>query len=226
MYKYLLTPKGNHKNFSKIKKNIILILPNQMFCDRLFDEQFWLIQNQVRSSIKGCKKTTKLYKKFKKVFFKSIYINYSNRECTVLKSRTFSVVNHWVLRGQCDSSRIFWNFFMITFGPFFFSLVNKKTLVIFRILSCVNCGQFWYFGTLSGVNCGKFWYFEYIFRRWLQTSFAGKNYKACPGLEPMNTALLLITLPTAKFVYKRRNNVQYRRRETGDMWQETWDRKH
>ena len=141
------------------KKNIILILPNQMFCDRLFDEQFWLIQNQVRSSIKGCKKTTKLYKKFKKVFFKSIYINYSNRECTVLKSRTFSVVNHWVLRGQCDSSRIFWNFFMITFGPFFFSLVNKKTLVIFRILSCVNCGQFWYFGTLSGVNCGQLLYF-------------------------------------------------------------------
>ena len=55
---------------------------------------------------------------------------------TVLKSRTFSIVNPWVLRRHC--------------GQFWY----------FGTLPGVNCGQFWNFVALSGVNCRQFWYFE------------------------------------------------------------------
>ena len=38
--------------------------------------------------------------------------------CTVLKSWTFSVVNHWVLHGQCDRLRNFMTLFGINRGKF------------------------------------------------------------------------------------------------------------
>ena len=48
---------------------------------------------------------------------------------TFLKSRTFSVVNHWVLRGQCDRLRNFMTLFVIN-------------LALFQVLIADNFGIF------------------------------------------------------------------------------------
>ena len=52
-----------------------------------------------------------LHKKWSELVFLSTHILYCtvqhSEHCTVLKSRTFSVVNAWVLRGHCDRLRNF-----------------------------------------------------------------------------------------------------------------------
>ena len=130
---------------------------------------------------------------------------------TVLKSRTFSVVNAGVLRGHCDRLRKFLTLFL---------WLTLDVYVICSTLSGVNCGPFWYFGTLSGVNCGQFWYsilallqvliaesfgILALFQVLIADNFgiithSGK-INTIQGLNPWPPASLLSTLPTVSPIH-------------------------
>ena len=64
-------------------------------------------------------------------------------ECTVLKTRTFSVVNAWVLHGHCDRLRIFLHFFVWLIADTFRH--KLRTILVFlhrKMKSCTDQVQY------------------------------------------------------------------------------------
>ena len=107
-----------------------------------------------------------------------------------------------------------------------------RTIWYFGTFLCVNCGQFWYCGTPSGVNADNFGILA-LFQALIAYNFGicntlGQN-KHHPGLESMTSGITFLystncATNSPKNLYIKRDVRQEtcdRRRETGDLRQET-----
>ena len=111
-------------------------------------------------------------------------------------------------------------------------MIDEDNFGIFSILSGIKYGQFWYFSIHLGINCRQFWYFS---THW------GVNCRRSDfgifNTLGKNKHLLELELQTSRIRVCRSTNcttnslrMLYIKRDTtcntGDVRQETWDRRH